>query len=70
MNRLREELCPHKDFAEIVREAGQSVFTETVDANNPAFLAPESMKAAFDGRLAEKPRTDGDYFRCAYLSLV
>ena len=70
VNRLREELCPQKDFMEIVREAGQSVFSEVVDANDPVFLAPESMKAAFDGQLKEKTTGDGDYFRCAYLSLA
>ena len=70
VNSLREELCPHKDFEEIVREAGQSVFSETLDANDPEFLAPESMKEAFDRRLTVRPRRDGDYFRCAYLSLA
>ena len=70
INRLREELCPRKDFREIVREAGASVFSETVDANDSAFLAPESMKAAFEEKLTETPRSDGDYFRCAYLSLA
>ena len=51
-------------------EAETSGFAETVDANAPSFLAPESMKAAFDGALAEKPKTIGDYFRCAYRSLA
>ena len=45
-------------------------FEETVDANAPAFLAPESMKAAFDAALAMQPQTVGDYFRCAYRSLA
>ena len=70
INRLREELCPTKDFAEIVREAGESYFAETVDADDPIFLAPKSMKEAFDGKLNQKPKSDGDYFRCAYLSLA
>ena len=70
VNRLRDELCPHKDFAEIVREAGQSTYGETVDASDPGFLAPESMKDAFDERLKVKPASDGDYFRCAYMSLA
>ena len=70
INRLREELCPGKPFGEIVSEAEESAFAGTVDANASAFLAPESMKAAFDATLSETPRTVGDYFRCAYRSLA
>ena len=70
VNRLREELCPEKSFGEIVAEAEASRFEETVDANDPAFLAPESMKAAFNEALAVQPGTVGDYFRCAYRSLA
>ena len=69
-NRLRDELCPGKPWGEITAEAEKSCFEETVDANDPAFLAPESMKAAFDGALIGKPKTVGDYFRCAYRSLA
>ena len=70
VNRLRAELCPDKPWSEIVAEAEESVFAETVDANAPIFLAPESMKAAFDSALSAKPQTLGDYFRCAYRSLA
>ena len=70
VNRLRGELCPDKPFGEIVAEAERSRFEETVDANASVFLAPESMKAAFDAALSMKPRTVGDYFRCAYRSLA
>ena len=70
INRLRSELCPDKPFGEIVQEAEASRFEETVDANAPAFLAPESMKAAFDAALSMKPQSVGDYFRCAYRSLA
>ena len=70
VNCLRDELCPGKSFGEIVSEAEKSRFEKTVDANAAAFLAPESMKAAFDEALSLKPRTVGDYFRCAYLSLA
>ena len=70
INRLRDELCPEKPFGEIVSEAEASSFDETVDANAPAFLAPESMKAAFDEALTGKPQSIGDYFRCAYRSLA
>ena len=70
INRLRDELCPNKPFPEIVAEAEASRFEETVDANANTFLAPESMKAAFDAALSMKPQTDRDYFRCAYRSLA
>ena len=70
VNRLRAELCPDKPFGELVAEAEASRFEETVDANASAFLAPESMKAAFDAALSMKPQTVGDYFRCAYRSLA
>lgn len=70
INRLRDNLCPGKDFGEIVAEAEASSFEETVDANAQIFLAPESMKEAFDKALATKPQTVGDYFRCAYKSLA
>ena len=70
VNRLRGELCPDKPWGEIVAEAEASRFEETVDANAPCFLAPESMKAAFDAALSMKPQSVGDYFRCAYRSLA
>ena len=70
VNRLRSELCPDRPFPEIVAEAEASAFEGTVDANAQIFLAPESMKAAFDASLDKKPETAGDYFRCAYRSLA
>ena len=70
VNRLRDELCPGKPFGEIVAEAEQSRFAETDDANAAAFLAPERMQAAFDAALSTRPRSVGDYFRCAYRSLA
>ena len=70
VNRLREELCPDKPFGEIAEEAEASCYEETVDANSSAFLSPESMKTAFDTVLSVKPKTLGDYFRCAYRSLA
>ena len=70
VNRLRDELCPDKPFGEIVAEAEKSGFEETVDANASAFLAPESMKSAFDAALKSAPQSVGDYFRCAYRSLA
>ncbi|WP_405345131.1 rhamnulokinase family protein, partial [Ruminococcus sp.] len=70
VNRLRAELCSQKDFTDIVIEAMSSRYDETVDADSYEFLAPESMKAAFDNALSVKLRTVGDYFRCAYRSLA
>ena len=70
VNRLRSELCPDKPWSEITTEAEASRFEETVDANAACFLAPESMKAAFNQALSMKPQTVGDYFRCAYRSLA
>ena len=70
VNRLRDELCPGKSFPDIVAEAQTSVFEGTVDANAQCFLAPESMKSAFDSAMPVTPQSAGDYFRCAYRSLA
>lgn len=69
---LRRELCPDKDFGTIAAEAENSRFDGAVDADDPRFLSPASMKAAFDGCFAEGkgPRTESDYFRSAFLSLA
>lgn len=50
--------------------AAESRFAETVNVNAPEFLAPDSMKAAFDAALSAKLQSTGDYFRCAYRSLA
>ena len=70
VNRLRKELCPGKDWDTITAEAEQDSFDGLVDAEDPDFMAPESMKAAFDAKLAEKPARPAGYFRCAYRSLA
>lgn len=73
VNRLRDELCPKKPFSQIVEEARQSTFNDYVDVNDNAFLAPQSMKEAFDKWLENellKPQTESDYFRCAFISLA
>ncbi len=69
INELRRELCPDRDFSRIVQEAENSTFGQTVDADAQAFLAPRSMKAAFDETLGV-PMEEADYFRCAYRSLA
>ncbi|MDD6160365.1 MAG: FGGY family carbohydrate kinase, partial [Oscillospiraceae bacterium] len=51
VNELRRDLCPGKDFGLIVKQAEESSFEGTVDADAREFLAPRSMKAAFDEAL-------------------
>lgn len=70
VNRLRAELCPDKPWDEITAEAEQKHFDHLVDVNDPSFLAPESMKAAFDAKLPHPPKCAAGYFRCAYRSLA
>lgn len=69
VNELQRELCPDTSFPEIVKMAQESTCEAMVDANAQEFLAPESMKAAFDNA-ASGLDTVGDYFRCAYRSLA
>ena len=70
VNELQRELCPDMKFPEIVRLAEESICKALVDANAPEFLAPKSMKAAFDAATENRLTTIGDYFRCAYCSLA
>ena len=70
VNRLQEELCPETDFARIVAMAEESTCDILVDANAPEFLAPQSMKQAFDEASGNGLTPPGDYFRCAYRSLA
>ena len=69
VNELQRELCPEMKFPEIVKLAEESGCDILVDANAPEFLAPKSMKAAFDAA-TDGLETVGDYFRCAYRSLA
>ena len=70
VNRLRAELCPDRPWNEITAEAEADRFDPVVDANDPVFLAPESMKAAFDAKRPRLPESAAGYFRCAYRSLA
>ena len=70
VNELQRELCPDMKFPEIVKLAEESTCEKIVDANAPEFLAPRSMKAAFDKATNNALTTVGDYFRCAYRSLA
>ncbi len=70
VNELQRELCPDMTFPEIVQLAESSACDALVDANAPEFLAPKSMKAAFDKATDNSLDSIGDYFRCAYRSLA
>ena len=70
VNELQRELCPDMKFPEIVKLAEESICEAIVDANAPEFLAPKSMKAAFDKATNNALGTIGEYFRCAYRSLA
>ena len=70
VNELRRDLCPDMPFPEIVKAAEESDCELLVDANAPEFLAPKSMKQAFDKATGGRLVTVGDYFRCAYRSLA
>ena len=70
INELRKELCPDTPFPEIVKMAEESDCRIIVDANAQEFLAPESMKAAFDKAANGGLKTAADYFCCAYRSLA
>ena len=70
LNRLRDELTPELSPAETMELARKSKCEKTVDANAPAFLAPVSMKAAFDEALGAPLSEPGDYYRVACRSLA
>jgi len=70
VNELQKELCPELSFPEMVKLAEESTCDILVDANAPEFLAPESMKTAFDKASGYRLVSLGDYFRCAYASLA
>ena len=69
-NRLRQELCPEEEWDRLVVRAKLDPFNELVDAEDRDFLAPESMKEAFDAKLTKKPDNPSGYFRCAWRSLA
>ena len=70
VNELKRDICPDLAFPEIVKAAEESTCDCLVDANAPEFLAPKSMKEAFDKATGNALTTIGDYFRCAYRSLA
>ena len=70
VNELRRDLCPDMPFPDIVKAAQESTCNLLVEADAPQYLAPKSMKAAFDADTGGRLNTIGDYFRCAYASLA
>lgn len=70
VNELHRELCPEMGFPELVNAAENSACNLVADVNAPDFLAPKSMKQAFDAAAGGRLQTVGDYFRCAYRSLA
>lgn len=70
INELQKDLCPDWAFPQIVKAAEDSSCDLLVDANAADFLAPKSMKAAFDAATDGQLKEIGDYFRCAYRSLA
>ncbi|MBP3634008.1 MAG: rhamnulokinase [Oscillospiraceae bacterium] len=64
---LKKELCPQKDFSDLVTLAQESTFDTLVDADDPRFLSPRSMRTLF----AEAGAVEaGDFFRCAFRALA
>ncbi len=70
INELQKELCRGLGFSGIVQAAQESTAQALVDANSEDFLAPASMKEAFDKATGNSLVSIGDYFKCAYRSLA
>ena len=70
---LRAELCPEASYPEIEKMSTTSDFSGIINVNDPAFLAPKSMKGAIDEYFMSRgesiPACTADYFNCAYISL-
>ncbi len=73
VNNLKKELCPDWEFSRIIKACQESDFCDFPDINDNSFLAPASMKEAFDDWFAaaeQKPKSVGDYFKAAYVGLA
>lgn len=73
VNNLKKELCPDWEFSEIIQACQESDFCDFPDINDNGFLAPASMKGAFDDWFTaaeQKPKSVGDYFKAAYVGLA
>ncbi len=71
---LRKELLPTVSYGEIADNSQKSDYMEYINVNDQSFLAPKSMKDAIDNFLLKEgkplPKSDIDYFNCAYRSLA
>ncbi len=72
INNLKKELAPDNTHDEAMYMGKASSFEGVVDVTDTRFLAPKSMKEAFDSFFEEGkgPKTAGDYFKCAHVSLA
>ncbi len=70
VNELHRELCPEQSLPELLSQAEASGFPGLVDADDPAFLAPESMAAAFTRALGGGRCTAPELIACACRSLA
>ena len=70
VNELKRELCPDLPLPELLAAAEKSGFDGLVDPDDPAFLAPESMAAAFSGALGGGTYAPAELVRCACRSLA
>lgn len=69
-NRLGKELCPNTDFDTLAKMARESSTNVVVDASDVGFLAPESMKEAFEAATGGRLKSPADYLCCALRSLA
>ncbi len=72
INNLKKELAPDNTHDEAMQMGQASDFDGIVDVTDERFLAPTSMKEAFDScfKAGKGPKTAGDYFKCAHVSLA
>ncbi len=70
VNELHRELCPDTGLPELLSQAEKNGFDGLVDADSPAFLAPESMAGAFREALGGGRYTAPELVRCACRSLA
>ncbi|MBQ3866755.1 MAG: rhamnulokinase [Clostridia bacterium] len=67
---LRRDLGGGISYDDMMKMAEISRYEKTVDPNDGAFTAPESMLAAVKAALGEKDLPTGDLLRSVYLSLA
>ncbi|MBR5231531.1 MAG: rhamnulokinase [Clostridia bacterium] len=75
LQQLRKEMCPQLSYGELARLAEASdAYPGRVDALDPVFLAPPSMKDAIAAKLTEKgiplPQSTGEWISCVCHSLA